>query len=454
MTSPTRSRPPDPRDSGRHEGQRRKSAPGKAGSGDVWDRYARFLARPPETVLEWNDPASDARGWLVLNSLRGGAAGGGTRMRQGLDRDEVIYLSKVMELKFAVSGPPIGGAKAGLDFDPSDPRKREVLRRWFRAIEPFLRTRYGTAGDLNVDVTREVVPVCEELGLDHPQAGIAVGHFGLRGEALERRLDLVSSALDAAPAGELGLEVGGRRMSVADLVTGFGVAVSVTRLLETQGRDPRQARVLVEGFGNVGGAAALFLARAGARIVGIVDVAGGLVDEDGLDAEALCELLRGRTGGRLPIEGDEERSREHRSRFRSIPADVMVCAASSGTVDARVLDRLEAQGVDVLACGANRPFRADHPGDIELERAADERFSIIADVVANCGAARAFHHQMRTSRPARAEEIFASVRETIADTVDRVVERAGGSDRGLLAAAMELTLERIGASSTGGAERG
>lgn len=454
MTSPTRTRPPDPRDTGRRGDETRRTAAGEAESGDVWDRYASFLARPPETVVEWDDPASDARGWLVLNSLRGGAAGGGTRMRQGLDRDEVTYLSKVMGLKFAVSGPPIGGAKAGLDFDPSDPRKREVLRRWFRAIEPFLRTRYGTAGDLNVDVTRDVVPACEELGLDHPQAGIAFGHFGLRGEALERRLDLVSSALDAAPTGGLGLDVGGSGMTVADLITGYGVAVSVTRLLEAQGRDPRQARVLVEGFGNVGGAAALYLARAGARIVGIVDVAGGLVDEDGLDAEAVSKLLRGRTGGRLPIEDDEELSREHRSRFRSIPADVMVCAASSGTVDGSVLDRLEGQGVEILACGANRPFQADRPGDIELERAADERFSVIADVVANCGAARAFHHQMRSARSAPAEEIFGSVRETIADTVDRVVERAGGSDRGLLAAALELTLERIEASSRDGAERG
>ncbi|HSR43343.1 MAG TPA: hypothetical protein VLL48_14240, partial [Longimicrobiales bacterium] len=47
----------------------------------VWARYARFLSRPPESVLEWKDPESEARGWLVLNSLRGGAAGGGTRMR-------------------------------------------------------------------------------------------------------------------------------------------------------------------------------------------------------------------------------------------------------------------------------------------------------------------------------------------------------------------------------------
>ena len=68
---------------------------------DVWHRYARYLATPPETAIEWNDSESGARGWLALNSLRGGAAGGGTRMRSGLGRDEVVYLAKVMELKFA-----------------------------------------------------------------------------------------------------------------------------------------------------------------------------------------------------------------------------------------------------------------------------------------------------------------------------------------------------------------
>lgn len=445
-TGPSGAGQPAPRGS-----ERETSPPEGHPDHDVWVRYARFLDRPPEIVLDWHDPESEARGWLVLNSLRGGAAGGGTRMRRGLTRDEVVYLSKVMELKFAISGPSIGGAKGGLDFDPEDPRKLDVLRRWFAAIEPFLRTRYGTAGDLNVDVTREVVPVCAELGLAHPQAGIAVGHFEIRGRALEHRMNLVTAALQAVPAGRLGLEVADRGMPVADLITGYGVAVAVTRLLERQGRDPAGVRVLVEGFGNVGGSAALYLARAGARIVGIVDVAGGLVVEDGLGREAVADLLRRRVGGRLPADGDEELRREHRRRFGRIPADVMVCAARSGTVDGSALERMEAQGIEILACGANRPFHAAHPGDTRVQRAADERFSVIADVVANCGAARSFYHQMRASRRTSADEIFASVRRTISDSVDLVVERAGRADRGLLAAALDLTLERIDEDSEGGA---
>ena len=50
--------------------------------------------------LEWKDPETEAEGWVVINSLRGGAAGGGTRMRKGLDKREVESLAKTMEVKF------------------------------------------------------------------------------------------------------------------------------------------------------------------------------------------------------------------------------------------------------------------------------------------------------------------------------------------------------------------
>ncbi len=66
----------------------------------------RFEDKKPEIVFEWNDSETEARGWVVINSLRGGAAGGGTRMRVGLDRNEVESLAKTMEVKFSVSALP------------------------------------------------------------------------------------------------------------------------------------------------------------------------------------------------------------------------------------------------------------------------------------------------------------------------------------------------------------
>jgi glutamate dehydrogenase/leucine dehydrogenase len=119
--------------------------------------------------LTWNDSETEAKGWLVINSLRGGAAGGGTRMKVGIDLQEVLLLAKTMEIKFTVSGPAIGGAKSGINFDPFDPRKEGVLRRWYQAVLPMLKNCYGTGGDLNVDFINEVTPLTKELGVLHPQ---------------------------------------------------------------------------------------------------------------------------------------------------------------------------------------------------------------------------------------------------------------------------------------------
>lgn len=137
----------------------------------------RYKDKAPEIVFEWHDSETDAVGWIVINSLRGGAAGGGTRMRLGVTKGEVLSLAKVMEIKFSVCGPAIGGAKSGINFDPTDPRKDEVLSRWYKAVMPLLKTYYGTGGDMNVDEIHDVIPITESYGLWHPQEGIVVGHF-------------------------------------------------------------------------------------------------------------------------------------------------------------------------------------------------------------------------------------------------------------------------------------
>ncbi len=408
--------------------------------GDVWRRYAEYLATPPETLVEWNDPFSEAKGWLALNSTRGGAAGGGTRMRVGLERDEVVYLAKIMELKFAFSGPPIGGAKSGVAFDPADARKEEVLGRWFTAINPYLKSVYGTAGDLNVDEGREVRPICARLGLAHPQEGALRGHYAVAGEALERRLRAMNAGIEqeaGEPFSPMGLTG-----SVSDLVTGYGVASAAKHLLELQGRGVEGARVLIEGFGCVGGGAAHFLAEAGARIVGIVDVHHGLVVAEGLDSDGVTELLARRRATELPVASAEAGAAD-RVAFRRVPADLFVTAAASGTLTADTLERMEAQGVRAIVCGSNLPFAAVSPEDTALQADADGRFAIVADFVANLGAAHAFAYQMERDEPASVREFFDSVRATIAGALDEAVALAGSTERRLLAAALHMGLERI-----------
>src|SRR5690606_23944917 len=126
-----------------------------------------FENKAPEIVFNWKDPESEAEGWTVINSLRGGAAGGGTRMRKGLDLNEVLSLANTMVVKSTVSGNPMGGAESGVDFDPDDIRNNGVLKRCYRAVAHLLKSYYGTGGDLNVDEIHEVIPITEDRGVWH-----------------------------------------------------------------------------------------------------------------------------------------------------------------------------------------------------------------------------------------------------------------------------------------------
>ena len=154
-----------------------------------------FEQKEAEIVFEWKDSETSAKGWIVINSLRGGAAAGGTRMRIGVTKNEVLSLAKTMEVKFAVAGPDIGGGKSGIDFDPRDPRKKDVLKRWYRAVKPILKSYYGTGGDMNVDEVEEVIPFCKNEGILFPLEGIVNGHFKLEGEEKNIIIQQLSSGV-------------------------------------------------------------------------------------------------------------------------------------------------------------------------------------------------------------------------------------------------------------------
>ena len=409
----------------------------------AWARYGDYLRRPPLLVVEWNDDETEARGWLVINSLRGGAAGGGTRMRAGLTRREVTYLAKTMELKFAFSGPPIGGAKSGIDFDPRDPRREGVLRRWFQAVSPYLRLCYGTGGDLNVDEVRDVVPCCAALGIAHPQEGVLRGHLRPDGERFDRALSLLDRGVHALVGPPYG--VAGAELPMADLITGYGLARSIIRLYEMQGRSVAGARILVEGVGAVGGPCALYLAREGARIVGLADRDKALVSEAGLDAAGTEALLLAREDKLLPAADPRCLRGEARRAFHQVKADVFVAAAASGTLDEAALDTLERQGVRTIACGANQPFAEAELGATRVQRLADDRFAVIPDVIANCGMARAFSFLMCEAGSEAPEPVFEAVDRTITSALAGVVER-GGNRAGLLAAAFDHAMDLVGRS--------
>ena len=353
----------------------------------------KFENKHPEIVFQWQDAETEAKGWVVINSLRGGAAGGGTRMRLGLDQHEVTSLAKTMEVKFTVSGPPIGGAKSGINFDPNDPRKAGVLKRWYEAVTPLLKHYYGTGGDLNVDEIHEVIPITEDCGVWHPQEGVFNGHFQPReAQKINRIGQLRQGVLKAIEDPKYSPDVN-KKYVVADMITGFGVAESVKHYYDIYGGKLKDKRVIVQGWGNVGSAGAYYLAQEGAKIVGIIDRVGGLINADGFSLEEIRTLFLNKDGNALNSP-DMLSYDEVNDKIWDLAAEVFIPCAASRLITKDQVDRMIDNGIEVVAAGANVPFADPEIFFGPIADYTDEKISVIPDFISNCGMARVFGYLM------------------------------------------------------------
>jgi glutamate dehydrogenase (NAD(P)+) len=238
--------------------------------------------------------------------------------------------------------------------------------------------------------------------------------------------------------------VSGADFNVSDLITGWGVARAAARLAERRGETLDGARVVVEGFGNVGAAAALYLARLGARITGIIDAQSGLVSPKGLDTEGVEDLLRRRDGRTLPAHPLLVVGPEREFAYRG-EAELFIPAAISGSVDSRRMAQLARHGIRRIVCGANQPIHEVRLGDTENIQAADAEFEVLPEIVASLGMARAFYSLMASSGPRSADEIFADVAHSVEAGVDAVLDRVGDARSGLMAASVDIGMERTAA---------
>jgi glutamate dehydrogenase/leucine dehydrogenase len=406
------------------------------------DLLSKFENKRPEIVFEWKDSETEAEGWVVVNSLRGGAAGGGTRMRKGLDKREVESLAKTMEVKFTVSGPAIGGAKSGINFDPQDPRKRGVLERWYRAVFPLLKNYYGTGGDLNVDEIHEVIPITEEYGLWHPQEGVVNGHYhATEPQKIQKlgqlRQGVVKVVEDAAFSPNLA-----RKYTVADLITGYGVAEAVRHYYRLwPGTDVRGQRAIIQGWGNVGAAAAYYLAGQGVRIVGIIDRAGGLLNPEGFGLEEVRALLLARQGNSLTADNLLSFT-EVNERVWAMGADIFIPAASSRLVDRSQVEQLLAGGLKVISCGANVPFADPEIFFGPTGEFADQHTAVVPDFIANCGMARVFAYLMQTGAEITDQAIFADTSRIIGAALERT-HQENPHPTGIAQRSFEMALRQL-----------
>ncbi len=403
----------------------------------------KYEEKQPEIVFHWKDQVTDAEGWTVINSLRGGAAGGGTRMRKGLNKNEVLSLAKTMEVKFTVSGPAIGGAKSGINFDPNDPRKRGVLERWYKAVTPLLKHYYGTGGDLNVDADKDVIPITENCGVWHPQEGIFNGHFKpTEADKINRIGQLRQGVIKVIEDKTFSPDLN-RKYTVADMLTGYGVAEAVKHYYDIYGGSITGKKAIVQGFGNVGSAAAYYLTQLGAKVVGIIDREGGLINEEGFSMEEMRALFLNKDGNKL-VSDQMIPFAEINEKIWNLPAEIFVPAAASRLVSQDQVKRMVNSGLEVISPGANVPFADKEIFFGPIMEYTDKQISLLPDFISNCGIARVFAYLMeaRVEQPMLDKSIFDDTSNIIKNALTKT-HGNNSSKTEICKTAFEIALKQL-----------
>ncbi|WP_210602636.1 glutamate dehydrogenase [Brevibacterium oceani] len=291
--------------------------------------------------ITWQDPATGAAGFVVIDTLVRGTASGGLRMRKGCTLDEVRGLAQGMTRKEAIhlregrAYVPVGGAKGGIDFDPRAPGAKNVLERFLVAVNPIMHSYWALGEDLGVRQD-DIDEILDRRGLG---SGLT---------AVDKLLDDPAAA-SARVERSFTTVVDG--IAQDELVGGLGVATSVIAALEAAGREPGESTAVIQGFGSMGGATARYLAEAGLRIVGIADADGFVSNPDGLDVETLL-ASRDSFGGIDRAALRAEDCDGNRDDWLAVDADVLVPAAVSYAITPENCDAIRAS---LIVEAANMP---------------------------------------------------------------------------------------------------
>jgi glutamate dehydrogenase/leucine dehydrogenase len=199
---------------------------------------------------------------------------------------------------------------------------------------------------------------------------------------------------------------------VGDLITGYGTAESVRHFYDIYGGSVKDKRVIIQGWGNVGAAAAYYLAQSGAKIVGIIDRVGGLMNPDGYTFEEIKELYNAKTSNYL-VADNMLSFDEVDGNIWSMGAEVFIPAAASRLINRNHLHTMLTHGLEVISAGANVPFADDEIFYGPISEEADLKCAVIPDFISNCGMARVFGYLMTDDAVVEDTAIFEDVSQTI-----------------------------------------
>jgi glutamate dehydrogenase (NAD(P)+) len=288
-------------------------------------------------------------GYRVQHSIARGPAKGGIRYAPDVSLDEVRALASWMTWKCAVVNIPFGGAKGGIICDPHKMSQGELER---------MTRRY----------TAELV---EFIG---PEKDVPAPDVNTNEQTMAWIMDTYSmhmrQTVTAVVTGKP-INIGGSRGRRE--ATGRGIMIVCDEAVKKLGLAPEQTRVIVQGFGNVGSNAALLMAEAGYRIIGIAEVEGGLFNKNGIDVEALSQYrLRNRTLKGFP--GAEEADP---AELLLTECEILIPAATENVITSQNADRVRCR---ILAEGANGPTTS-----VADQILADKKVFVIPDILCNAG---------------------------------------------------------------------
>jgi glutamate dehydrogenase (NAD(P)+) len=349
-------------------------------------------------------------GFRVQHSLARGPGKGGIRFSPDVTLDEVRALASWMTWKCAVVNIPFGGAKGGVICDPyvlSDGELERITRRYTAEIIEFLGPeRDVPAPDVNTnDRVMAWIMDTYSMHVRHTTTAVVTG----------KPIDL-----------------GGSRGRTE--ATGRGCCIVTLKALKKLGMNPASTRVVIQGFGNVGGMAARLMSAAGFKIIAIVETDGAAYNANGLDIAALLQH-RKETGSILDFPGAENIDR-HEAMF--LPCEVLLPAATENVITSTNADRLRCQ---ILCEGANGPTT---PLADEILR--EKKIFVIPDILANAGGVTVSYFEWVQDRQGffwNEDLVNTRLEEIMVASFDAVVsyaEKHGVNNR---TAAYMLALDRV-----------
>jgi len=225
------------------------------------------------------------------------------------------------------------------------------------------------------------------------------------------------------------------------MITGFGVSEAVKHFYDLHNVNLEGKRVIIQGWGNVGAAAAYYQAQLGAKIVGIIDRNGGLLNNKGFSFEEIISLFKNKNGNTL-ISDQMMSFEEVNQKIWNIRAEIFIPAAASRLVTKEQMETMIQNGLEVVSCGANVPFADKEIFFGPISEYSDNHVSVIPDFIANCGMARVFAYLMQNNVEMSDTAIFEDTSNIIKKALAKAYQ-LNSSKTQISKTAFEIALKQL-----------